>query len=171
MNYQPRTKWGALALLAGLAGCAADDPIAPEGGTALAALAPADVQKGTYVFTYDKVQYWGCAGEMIHNVFELNLQYTRIVLPNGNYVYLELEDPMVVVGTITGLTSGTVWQRREVSAWVERSTGGDGFTFAGTVIFSSETGPTIVVQWVTHFSYNANGDLTADVDLSNCKVR
>ncbi len=108
---------------------------------------------------------------MVHNVFQVSYRYTLVILPTGEYVYRELW-PYGTIGTITGLSSGTVWTRTEVSPYVERSTGGGMVTWTGHVRFVSETGPTIDVNESFHLSSNANGDVTADhYESTGCRLR
>lgn len=163
------SRLGALAVIGSLVACApGSDPVAPEEDGV--SLSQASVTNGTGTFSFDKTQWWDCAGEMIHNVFQISYSYTLVLLPTGEYVYRELW-PYGAVGTITGLSSGTVWTRITVSPYVERSTGGGMVTYTGLVKFVSETGPTIQVHESFHVSNNANGEVTADHDEFDCKQR
>lgn len=136
-----------------------------------APLSSANVTNGSDTFVFDQTHYWGCAGEMVHNHFEVTYDYTLVELPTGEHVYRALW-PTGVLGTITGLSSGTVWVReRTLAPQIQRSTGGGMESYTVLAWFVSETGPTIQVHENYHLSANANGEVTADVYSSDCRVK
>lgn len=160
-------------LLAGLASCAPGPEVTePTPGELGQVSLSATSTKGTATFNFDQVHFWDCIGEDIHNVFQVTYDYTLIQLPSGEYVYRELWPNGKAVGTVTGLTSGHVWQRNiQASPFVDRSTGGGmtHWTYQGR--FVSATGPTIDVHEVFHLSRDANGEVRVDSFKSSCRVK
>jgi hypothetical protein len=153
-----------LGLFASAACADGPTPLAPEaeinGGDV--ALATASAVKGTGVFSLDQYVFFECAGEVVHNVFQVPYTFHRVVTPSGDYVYVEQWDGREATGTLTGLTTGTVWTRaRMVSPYIERSTGGGMTHFVGRVTFTSATAPNIEVREVFHISRNASGEITS----------
>ena len=131
----------------------------------------ATITSGTGTFSFDRVHYWGCVGEMVHNVFQVSFTWTKVETPTGEYLYREPWHVNGVVGSITGLSSGTVWLREHVvSPYIERSMGGGMVEYTGHVRFVSETGPTIQVNELFDVSSNANGETTVDFYKSDCVV-
>ena len=131
----------------------------------------ASITDGTGSFSFDRVQYWDCAGEMVHNVFQVSFNWTRVDLPTGDYLYREPWHVNGVSGSITGLSSGIVWLREHmISPYLERSMGGGMVEFTGHVRFVSENGPNIQVNEVFVVSSNANGEQTVDFYRSDCIV-
>ena len=146
--------------------------VALEGSPIALSAAGATMTRGTATFSLDRVDFWDCVGEMIHNQFEVTFDFTLVLLPGGEFVYRELWPSAGPLGTITGLSSGTVWVReRTLSSYVARSTGGGLEMFTTNALFVSETGPTIRVREVFHVSGNANGEVTADFYQAHCDVR
>jgi hypothetical protein len=146
--------------------------VALEGSPVALSAAGATVTQGTGTFSLDAIQFWDCIGEMIHNQFEVTYDYTLVVLPSGESVYRDLWPSTGPLGTVTGLSSGTVWVReRTLGPDVIRSTGGGLQMFTTNALFVSETGPTIHVREVFHLSGNANGEVTADFYQAYCDVR
>src|SRR5688500_17157543 len=115
---------------------------------------------GTGVFTVDAVTWHPCLGEVVHTVLHAPYTFHLVRNPNGEYVYHEQWDSHAITGTVTGLTSGTVWTReRFVSPYTERSAGGGmtHYTFGGFLV--NESGVTVQVREVFHVSRNATGEL------------
>lgn len=154
-----------------LAGCS-DAPLSPMGlaEPARAALSAATVERGTYDFSFDAYQYWDCVGEDIHNVINGTARYSTVTNDQGS-LYRELWFSDRDAGTITGMTSGTVW-RREIKASPFRTSdlggGRTGFVYRGR--FVSETGPTLFVREVFHTSSNAAGEVKVDNYEFTCDV-
>ena len=182
MSQMKARHWSTLPFVLSLAtavGCKAtsDGFVGP---TRLAAVrsAPSDpasrsasITEGTGTFSFDRVHYWACIGEMVHNVFQVSFEWTKVELPNGEYLYREPWHVLGVWGTITGLTSGTVWYREHgISPSIERSMGGGMYEYTGHVRFVSETGPTILVNEVYHLSSDANGKTTVEFYNAECIV-
>lgn len=162
----------------GIAGLSAACDKAITGPTQLATARSAPVSRsaasvtdGTGSFSFDAVHYWSCAGEMVHNVFQISFTWTKVELPTGEYVYREPWHVNGVSGSITGLSSGTVWLREHmVSPYIERSMGGGMVEYTGHVRFVSETGPTIQVNEVFVLNSNANGEPTVDFYNAECII-
>lgn len=133
--------------------------------------AGAVVEEGTGVFTFDGVFFFDCVGEDIRSVVYAPYTYHLVQMPNGDFLYQETWDTEAVTGTLTGQTSGIVWQRtNNVSPLIQRSTGGGmlHYTFKGD--FESELGPDLKVHEIFHASWNAGGELTAEQYHFNCRV-
>jgi hypothetical protein len=159
------------ALAAGSTGCGESHTTRPLRFTDAAPASFAQVEHGTAVFNFNRTHFFGCAGETVRNVFSVTFSYTRVRLPTGEYVYRELWPRQDAVGTVTGLSSGHVWQRNNLpSPYVERSTGGGMTHFTSHVRFVSETGPTLIVREVFHMSRNASGELVVDEYKASCDV-
>jgi hypothetical protein len=131
------------------------------------------VESGTGTFTFDAVHYWDCVGENVHNVFEATYRYTVIELPNGQTTYREIWLNTVGAGTITGLSTGTVWRRDIQAAPYVLHNGGPGgsewFIYKGR--FVSEGGQTIDVREMGRLVVNANGNVTVDDYTFTCTMK
>ena len=152
-----------------------DRPTAPKRTIApnQSSSAAASVESGTGIVSVDVVLFWECAGEDVHNVFDVNYKYTLVELPNGRTTYREIWLNTVGAGTITGLTSGTVWRRDIQASPYVLHTGGLGGSegFVGKVRFVSETGPDIDVRERFRLVVNANGELTVDDYSITCTAK
>ena len=129
------------------------------------------VTNGTGTFSVDAVQFWDCVNEDIHNVFEASYTYTLVELPNGQTTYRELWLNQIA-GTITGLSTGTVWERVvQASPYVHITgpAGSEWFIYKGK--FVSETGPTIDVREMGRLVTNANGEVTIDDYAFTCTAK
>lgn len=164
--------WSAL-LLAGAVACGAGtDLTEPNPRASRPPSFSASVQSGISTFSFDRVHWWGCIGERVHNVFVVTYSYTLVQLPTGEFVYRELWPNGGAVGAVTGLTSGHVWTRDSgPSPYIESSTAGGRTTFTGLVRFVSETGPTIEVREVFHLSRDASGEIRVDEYMASCEAR
>ena len=126
---------------------------------------------GTGAFTADNVVFFPCVGEVVHTVVNAPYTFRLLTLATGEQVYHEHWDPHAVTGSITGLTSGTVWTRdRNRSALIDRTTGGGMLHFTFTGIFVSDTGPTLRINEVFHTSRNAAGELVIEKYEFNCRI-
>ena len=131
----------------------------------------ASVTRGTGVLRFDRVHFFACVGERVHNVFAIPYEFMLVQLPNGNHIYHELVPAAEGVGTITGLTSGHVWRRDvQSSPYFERSAGGGMTHWTYTGRFVSETGPTLQVHETFHLSANAQGEATVLHHDVQCRV-
>jgi hypothetical protein len=129
--------------------------------TVSAAAAPAVVEKGTAVLYLEGDVYSDCFGEVMHFNHVIPYRYHRVQLPNGNYVYQELWIDSTL--TAVGLETGTVWTaEKNVSPYIERTTGGGMVHFTDMVTWVSDTGLTIELRSVLHLSFDANGELRVD---------
>jgi hypothetical protein len=138
--------------------------------TVAAAAAPAVVEKGTGVLEIDQVFFLDCFGEWVHEIGSVTYNYHRVQLPNGNYVYHDLW--LKLASTSYGLESGHVWTiNKNVSPYIERSTGGGMTHFTAQTTGVSETGPTIELRNVFHISFDANGELKVDRLEIRCWLR
>ena len=140
------------------------DPVAPIQMNAT-------TTKGTGVFAVDNVVFFPCVGETVHTVLNAPFTFYLVTLPSGEYVYHDHWDTQAVTGTLTGLTSGTVWTRdRFRSPFMDRSTGGGTTHWTSTGIFVSETGPTLQINEVFHVSRNAAGEIKVLKHEFNCRI-
>lgn len=147
------------------------DATAPDEPAGIARLDAATVTRGTGVFTFNRVHFWACVGERVHNVARMPLEWTQVVTPNGDVLYRELIMNGEGVGTVTGLTSGHIWRRDvKASPFIQHTMGGGmtHFTYQGR--FVSETGPTLFVHEVFHVSRDASGEITVDHHEVSCRV-
>lgn len=171
MSYTSRIRWSVPMLLAVSAACADATAPAPDIVNGRASFQGATVERGEGMFTFNRVHFWACVGERVHNVVAIPLTWQRVLLPNGDYIYHEIVPAAEGVGTITGLTSGHVWRRDVLAApYIERSTGGGMTHWIYRGRFVSETGPTLEVREVFHVSANANGEITAQHHEVECRV-
>lgn len=176
MSQMKAWHWSTLPLVLSVAaavGCsAASDVFAPARAPEPTRLSSATTERGTGTFGIDATFFWACAGEVVHNVFEVTFAYSRVVLPNGEYLYHEVWPNSTGVGTLTGLSTGTVWRRDvQSSQYIERSSGGGLVAYTYKGLFVSETGPTLDVQEVYHLSTSANGSVTVDNYSFTCRVK
>ena len=147
------------------------DATAPDAPGSITRLDAAAVTRGTGVFTFNRVHFWACVGERVHNVVRMPFQWTQVVTPNGDLLYRELSPNAEGVGTVTGLTSSHVWRRDvKASPFIAHTMGGGmtHFTYQGR--FVSETGPTLAVHEVFHVSRNASGEITVEHHEVSCRV-
>lgn len=129
------------------------------------------VEHGTGVLVFDGILSLACLDEDVHEVLNAPYTFQRVTTPSGNTIYREPFDHKLVTGTMTGLSTGTVWQRTTtVSPFVSRNTaGGGGMThFTSMAKWVSETGPDIHGTQVFHISFDASGRVTAEHSSFSC---
>lgn len=133
------------------------------------------VESGTGVFTFNGINpNLACIGEGVRSVVHAPYHYKVHTTPSGNTVYVELWDHKSVTGTLTGLTTGTVWTRtRTVSPFIDVSTGGDSrmTMYIVRATFVSETGPTIEAKEVFHITRDASGRVTSEHYSFRCWLK
>lgn len=123
--------------------------------------APAVVEKGEGVLNIEEEFFLECFGEVLHSIGTIPYTYHRVQLPNGNYVYHDLYlNPTFVA---VGLDTGTIWTlAKNVSPFVDRSTGGGATLWTSMQTWVSDAGEKVEVRNVFHVSYDANGNLKVD---------
>ena len=129
------------------------------------------VESGTGVLEFEGTLALACLDEEVHEVLNAPYNFRLVTTPSGNTVYLEPFDHKLVTGTMTGLSSGTIWHRTTtVSPFVSRSTGGNGGMthYTSMAKWVSETGPSIHATQVFHLSFDASGRLTAEHSSFSC---
>lgn len=130
------------------------------------------VERGEDVFTFDQIIWLECVGEYVRAIVYAPYSYHLVLTPTGDFIYHDLWKPQDITGTLTGQSSGIIWTRaRNVSPFISRSTGGGMEHMVGTVLFTSETGPDLLIHEVYHSSQNANEEVTAEFYLSRCKIK
>jgi hypothetical protein len=172
------------ALTAALTACA-ESPSAPAPSAVARGDAPlasaATVAGGTSVFTFsgdftsdtppDGVVS-ECFGEDIHVELHAPLAWRLVETPTGDFVYHDHFLTKQVVGSAVGLSTGTVWTRRQnVSPFLQHSMGGGLVFNTGRTTFVSETGPTVVVTEVFHVGTSANGAREVQFFKVNCHAK
>jgi len=171
-SYRLPLAFALAVLLALVTACAgAGETTGPGEPAGTARLEAATVTQGTGVFTFDRVHFWACVGESVHNVVRMPFQWTQVVTPTGDVLYRELSPNAEGVGTVTGLTSGHIWRRDVKASPLIQHTMGGGmthFTYQGR--FVSETGPALFVHEVFHVSRDASGEITVRHHEVSCRV-
>lgn len=123
--------------------------------------APAVVEKGEGVLNIEEEFFQECFGEVLHSIGTIPYTYHRVQLPNGKYVYHDLWlNPTFVA---VGLDTGTIWTlAKNVSPFIDRTTGGGMTHFTAMGTWVSDAGEKIELRNVFHVSYDANGNLKVD---------
>ena len=127
------------------------------------------VEKGTGVLNFESENYNECVGEVLYEIASITYDYHMVTTPNGEYVYHDLW--LNLSSTLIG-ESGTVWTlKKNVSPFVDRSTGGGATHFTARTTYVSDTGQTLELRSVFHISFDANGELKVERGEFRCWLK
>ena len=131
--------------------------------------APAVVEKGEGSLAFDEHFYSDCLGEWAYEIASVTYNYHLVLTPKGDYVYRDL---WLNLSSVVTTESGTVWTlKKNVSPFVDRSTGGGGTLWTTQLTYVSDTGQTQEIRRQFHISFDANGALRVDRFTERCWFR
>ncbi len=128
------------------------------------------VEWGESGFSYDDVG--PCGTEPLRFQGILHSRYHLVVTPSGSTRTMQLI--IEEVGTATGVNTGTVWQLIRVPQLhtLESSAKTALYLVHESLWYGTEAGDRLHVNMDIHFTWNANGELTASkVDLGDCHLQ